>query len=239
MQPRPTLFLAPRIRNNSLSMRIDSRDSDNLKPPELDELGQLLDKSELGIENVEIDSQVETLPLVVMAHSDDEDLVGFLFGSLERVGGTPCILWGLGSSAPGRAAKKTLAAMTEELHRRAAITFPDEDVLVGGRFAQASAYTLLDGLADRVPRPDHKPSGEERAWGRRLAKRFGCDERYDDQTFCVKPRKVREPSVDAVSLNGALPKVAGKVFDELKPPDGAAVIAFGWALAEALASRLN
>ncbi|HLF99742.1 MAG TPA: hypothetical protein VI916_04675 [Acidimicrobiia bacterium] len=220
-------------------MRIDSRDSDTLKPPELDELGQLLTKSDLGIEDAELDFQVETFPLVVTAQSDDDAFAGFLFGSLERIGGTPCILWGLGSSLPGRPAKKTLAGMAEELHRRAAITFPDEDVLVGGRFAQPSAYTLLDGLADRVPRPDHKPSGEERAWGRRLAKRFGCEDRYDDQSFCVAPKKVREPSVDAVVLNGTLPKVASKVFDELKPADGAAIIAFGWASAESLANRLS
>lgn len=231
-------------------MRIDSRDSDTLKPPELDEMGQLLSQNGVGIEDAELDGQVESFPLMVTSKSDDDEIDGFLFGSLERIGGTPCILWGLGSAAPGRAAKKTLAAMAEELHRRAAITFPDEDVLVGGRFVQPSAYTLLDGLKDRVPRPGHKPSGEERAWGRRLAKRFGCDARYDDRSFCVSPPKARsasqsgkpgtrEPSIDAVSLNGALPKVAGKLFDELKPPEGAAVIAFGWAIAEDLASRLD
>lgn len=220
-------------------MRIDSRDSDTLKPPELDELSQLLTTNDLGIEDAEVDRQVESFPLVVTAKSDDEEFEGFLFGSLERVGGTPCVLWGLGSASPGRSAKKTLTAMTEELYRRAAITFPDEDVLVGGRFGQPSAYTVLDGLSDRVPRPDHKPSGEERAWGRRLAKRFGCDDRYDDQVFCVSPEKTREPTVDAVPLNGATPKVAGRLFDELKPPTGAAVIAFGWALAEDLAARLQ
>ena len=220
-------------------MDVDSRDSDTLKPPELDELNQLLAASDLGIEDVEIDRQVESFPLVVTAKSNDDEIEGFLFGSLERVGGTPCILSGLGCAKPGRSAKKVLAAMVEELHRRAAITFPDEDVLVGGRFSQPSAYTLLDGLSDRVPLPGHKPSGEERAWGRRLAKRFGCEARYDDHTFCVAPDKRREPSIDAVTLNGAMPKVAGRLFDELKPPEGAAVIGFGWALAEALASRLN
>lgn len=219
-------------------MRIDSRDSDTLKPPELDELGQLLARSALEIEDAEIDGQVESLPLIVTAKTDDdEEMEGFLFGSLERIGGTPSVLWGLGSAVPGRAAKKTLAAMAEELFRRAAITFPDEDVLVGGRFAQPAAYTLLDGLSDRVPRPGHKPSGEERAWGRRLAKRWGCDDRYDDRSFCVSPAKTREVSVDAVSMNGATPKLAGKVFAELGPPEGAAVIAFGWALAEDLAAR--
>jgi hypothetical protein len=37
-----------------------------------------------------------------------------------------------------------------------------------------------------VPRLDHRPSGEERAWARRLAKRFGAENRLDDRTFVTK-----------------------------------------------------
>ena len=218
-------------------MGIDSRDSDTLKPPELDELGQILTATSAGVEDAELDRQVESFPLVVTATSDDDEVEGFLFGSLERVGGTPCILLGLGAAKPGRSARKTLAAMSDELFRRAAITFPDEDVLVGGRFGQPSAYMLLGDLDDRVPRPGHKPSGEERAWGRRLAKRFDCDDRYDDQAFRVKAGKFREPVVDAVSLNGSSPKAAAGIFDEIEDVD--ALVAFGWALAEDLAARLE
>lgn len=220
-----------------MSMEIDSRDSDTLKPPELDELGQLLTSANAGIDEAEIDRQVESLPLVVTAKEDDE-LVGFLFGSLERVGGTPCILWGLGAAKPGRQAKKILAAMAQELYRRAAITFPDEDVLVGGRFAQPGGYALLDGLADRVPRPSHKATGEERAWGRRLAKRFSCDDRYDDREFRVTGASHSEPVVDSPSLNGATPKSAAGIFDAVDAERGDAVIAFGWALVEDLEGRL-
>lgn len=218
-------------------MGIDSRDSDTLKPPELDELGQILAAAAAGVEDAELDRQVESFPLVVTATSDDDAIEGFLFGSLERVGGTPCILWGLGSAKPGRAARKTLAAMADELFRRAAITFPDEDVLVGGCIGQPSAYMLLSDVSDRVPRPGHKPSGEERAWGRRLAKRFDCEDRYDDQAFRVVAAKHREPVIDAVSLNGSAPKAAAGIFDEIQDVD--ALVAFGWALAEDLATRLE
>lgn len=220
-------------------MEIDSRDSDTLKPPELDELGQVLTANGSGFDDSEIDGQVETFPLIVTAQSSDEEFEGFLFASLERVGGTPCVLWGLGTSRTVKSAKKLLGAMTEELFRRAAITFPDEDVLVGGRFAQPSGYGLLDGLSDRVPRPDHKPTGEERAWGRRLAKRFGCDERYDDRAFVVSGVETPEPVVDGVSLNGNAPKIARGLFDDTVPGEGNALIAFGWALAEDLAARLE
>jgi hypothetical protein len=220
-------------------MEIDSRDADTLKPPELDELGQLLASTKSGVDDAEIDREVESFPLVVTAKSDDGALEGFLFGSLERIGGTPCVLWGLGAARSGKHAKKVLAGMTQELYRRAAITFPDEDVLVGGRFARAGGYTLLDGLADRVPRPGHKPSGEDRAWGRRLAKRFGCESRYDDRAFVVAANGSREPVVDSPSINGATPKMAAGVFDDVRPDPGDALIAFGWALAEDLESRLN
>ena len=68
--------------------------------------------------------------------------------------------------------------------RRAVLAFPDEDVLVGTRFVDAAGFEAFKNLDDIVPRPDHKATGEERAWGRRLAKRFGIDSgSYDDRTF--------------------------------------------------------
>ena len=33
---------------------------------------------------------------------------------------------------------------------------------------------------------DHKPAGEDRSWGRRLAKRFGVDTDYDEESFFVR-----------------------------------------------------
>ncbi len=87
---------------------------------------------------------------MALLHEDD-DLHGFLFGSLERIGGTPCILWGLGATRKGRTARSTLEALVGELYRRAAISFPDEDVLVAGRVAHPAAYSLLSGARRRVP----------------------------------------------------------------------------------------
>ncbi len=155
-------------------MQVESRDSVSLKPAELDELGQLLTGLGLAGLDTQLDTHVEAFPLIVLAMKDEETN-GFMFGSLERVGGTPCILWGLGAARKGRQAGLAVKGMVGELYRRAAISFPDEDVLVAGRIAHPAAYGLLQGLADVVPRPDYSPTGEERAWGRRLARRFGCD----------------------------------------------------------------
>lgn len=218
-------------------MQIESRDSVSLKPVELDEFSQLLAAVGLASMDDHLEGQVEKFPLIVLASVDDERH-GFLFGSLERVGGTPCVLWGLGAVRKGRAAGSTIKGMVAELYRRAAISFPDEDVLVAGRIAHPAAYGLVGQLDDVVPRPNYKPTGEERAWGRRLAKRFGCDARYDDQAFRVQPGKCIEPVLDASSVKGG-GKAATAIVGTCDPTRGEAVIAFGWATADALAGGLG
>jgi hypothetical protein len=163
---------------------------------------------------------------------------GFLFGSLERVGGTPCILWGLGAVRRGRQSGAAVKGLVGELYRRAAISFPDEDVLVAGRLAHPAGYALLSGLDDVCPRPKYTPNGEERAWGRRLARRFGCDARYDDRSFLVQSGPTVELVLDTrhVKLGG---KAASDLVGTLDPAKGEALIAYGWAMAEALADGLG
>jgi hypothetical protein len=217
-------------------MDVESRDSVSLKPAELDELGQLVSGMGLTLEDEQLDQQVEQFPLVAIVEIDGE-INGFLFGSLERIGGTPCILWGLGGVRKGRNARPTLDGLVAELYRRAAISFPDEDVLVAGRVAHPAAYTLFGVLDDVCPRPKYTPNGEERAWGRRLARRFGCESRYDDRTFRLSAHGSSE-----LVLHAAAVKAGGKVVVELvgetDPANGEALIAYGWAMAEALADGL-
>lgn len=225
------------VGKNGASMSVESRDSVSLKPAELDELGQFVAGVGLPVDDQALDRHVEQFPLVAIC-AEDDDLHGFLFGSLERIGGTPCILWGLGATKRGRSARGTLEALIGELYRRAAISFPDEDVLVAGRIAQPAPYSLLLELADVCPRPKYSPNGEERAWGRRLARRFGCDARYDDRKFRVKAHGASEAVLDAryVKLGG---KAAAELVGAVRPEKGEAVIAYGWAMAEALAGNLG
>lgn len=217
-------------------MGVESRDSVSLKPAELDEFGQLLASVDLPLKDDALDDQVERFPLVTRSTADDE-LYGFLFGSLERIGGTPCILWGLGAIRRSRQARVTLDELVGELYRRAAISFPDEDVLVAGRFAHPSAYALLTQLSDVCPRPKYSPTGEERAWGRRLARRFGCDSRYDDRKFRLKASGGSEGVLHAGAVKAG-GKAAAEVVGNVRPHKGEAVIAFGWATAEALVDGL-
>jgi hypothetical protein len=208
-----------------------------LKPAELDELGQLVHSVGLPLADEQLDQHVEQFPLIVLANHD-EVLSGFLFGSLERIGGTPCILWGLGAIRKGKSARPALEELVGELYRRAAISFPDEDVLVAGRMAQPAAYSLLSSLADVCPRPKYSPNGEERAWGRRLARRFGCDGRYDDRTFRIAAGTGPEPVFDtrSVKMGG---KAAVEIVGTVDPSRGEAIIAYGWAMAEVLAERFG
>ena len=217
-------------------MDVESRDSVSLKPAELDELGQLVSGLGLPLQDEQLDTHVEQFPLVAVVEIEGE-IQGFLFGSLERIGGTPCILWGLGGIRRGKNARPSLDRLVAELYRRAAISFPDEDVLVAGRVAHPAAYTLFGVLDDVCPRPKYSPNGEERAWGRRLARRFGCDSRYDDRSFRLSAHGAPE-----LVLHASAVKAGGKVVVELvgeaDPANGEAMIAYGWAMAEALADGL-
>lgn len=226
------------IGQNGWAMDLESRDSVNLKPAELDVLGQILGQVGSRVGDGELDRQVESFPLVCLT-SLDEELHGFLFGSLERIGGTPCVLWGLGSARRGKQAGPSLKALVGELYRRAAISFPDEDVLVAGLIAHPGGYSLLGGLSDICPRPGYSPTGEERAWGRRLAKRFGCNGRYEDRTFRVKKSKEAAPVFDTRTMKVSNRSKAAEMLGAPDPDAGEGVIAFGWASAEALEAGLT
>src|SRR6266571_2231204 len=78
-----------------------------------------------------------------------------------------------------------MKAVCADQFRRAVLAFPDEDVLIGTRFIEPGAFQAFKGLEDICPRPGHRASGEERAWSRRLAKRFGAEGRIDDRSFVV------------------------------------------------------
>lgn len=226
-----------RVGQNGMAMDVESRDSVSLKPAELDEFAQLLVSVGLDLGDV-LDRQIESFPLVVLGLTDGE-LAGFLFGSLERVGGTPCILWGLGAARRGRQAGAAVRSMTGELYRRAAISFPDEDVLVATRLAHSSAYSLIAVLDDVVPRHSYQPTGEERAWGRRLARRFGCDERYDEHGFRVGRGAGAEVIFDCSTVRAGAKASVAALLGEVDPARGEAMIAFGWAGADDLANGLG
>ena len=133
----------------------------------------------------EVSKAKEDWVLITTARIDDK-LHGFMFSTLERIGGTPCVLLGLISVKRTTKRDQVLRGLMKEAYHRALMAFPDEDVVVGSRFVNADALIAFKDLDDVTPRPGVRAVGEERAWGRRLAKRFDCDAGYDEQSFAVK-----------------------------------------------------
>jgi hypothetical protein len=96
-----------------------------------------------------------------------------------------------------------------------------------------SGFDAFKALSDIVPRPDHRAVGEERAWGRRLAKRFHVESGYDEKTFQVKGNT--SGLFDYESLKPeTVPADVEALFKGLRRAKGDVLIAFGWAMAEDL-----
>lgn len=166
--------------------------------------------------------------------ADTGRLHGFAFLTLERIGGTPCVLIGLMSVKRTSRRDAVLKGLMTEAFHRALMAFPDEDVVVGSRFVSADGLEAFRDLTELIPRPGHRAVGEERAWGRRLARRFGVDSAYDEKTFLVS-KKARGGFVDHESTK---PGKAGTdvlaLFDGINHAAGGAIIIHGWTMAEDL-----
>src|SRR3974390_1613846 len=219
-----------------MSIQVETKDCTSISDTELAEMADLCAEREPRFDIGFLSKQQEEWVLVTHAREGSK-LRGYSFSTLERIGGTPSLLIGLASVDRIAKADQTLRLMLADQYRRALLAFPDEDVLVGSRLAGPQGYQAFGGLVDVVPRPDHKPTGEERAWGRRLAKRFGADGRIDDRTFVLAG--VGE-TAGALDFDG--PKVKAPVdgvaalFASVSAPRGDRLVTFGWAMAEDLAS---
>jgi len=219
-----------------MSIQVETKDCTTLGDAELAELADLCAEGPLPYEVGLLSKQAEAWVLTTQAR-DNGKLKGFAFSTLERIGGTPSVLVGLASVK--RCAKRdtVLRAIVHDQLRRAVLAFPDEDVLFGTRFTTPSGFEVFRTLHDVVPRPDHRASGEERAWGRRLAKRFGVEaSAYDDRTFVAKGSGSHPEVFDHDSLKpDAIGSDVAAFFKGLDAKRGDSLVAFGWAMAEDLA----
>jgi hypothetical protein len=123
--------------------------------------------------------------------------------------------------------------MSEAFHR-ALMAFPDEDVVVGSRFVSPDGLEAFKQLTELIPRPGHRAVGEERAWGRRLARRFGVDAQYDEKSFGVV-KKGQSGFLDHVSSKPEKidPKII-ELFSGVNGATGGSLIVHGWTMAEDL-----
>ena len=121
-----------------------------------------------------------------------------------------------------------------QAYHRALMAFPDEDVVVGTRFVRPDGLEAFKSLTELIPRPAHRAVGEERAWGRRLAKRFGVDSTYDEQTFVAKTNG-QSGFLDHETLKPEKisPEVAAQ-FATVNVKKGGVLVVHGWTMAENL-----
>ncbi|MEI8390888.1 MAG: hypothetical protein WCG40_00170 [Actinomycetes bacterium] len=161
-------------------------------------------------------------------------LNGFTFSTLERIGGTPCVLFGLMSIKRSPQRDQVLKGLLAEAYHRALMAFPDEDVVVGSRFVSAHGLEAFKNLSELIPRPDHRAVGEERAWGRRLARRFGVDTNYDEKTFIVKKKGLSGFLDHESSKPEKIKPEIAALFNDVPAGVGACLIVHGWTMTEDL-----
>lgn len=217
-----------------MSVTVDTRDCTALTDGDLEEIVNALggQSAEFGVGHL---SKAKEEWVLATTARVDEKLHGVLFATLERIGGTPCVLLGLMSIKRSSKRDSVLKGLMGEAYHRALMAFPDEDVLFGTRFVAADGFEVLKQLTDIVPRPEHKPVGEERAWGRRLAKRFGHEGSYDEQAFQVRGNGSLSSHADFLSSKPDKidPDVAA-LFAGVTAAKGDCLIACGWVMAESL-----
>ena len=218
-----------------MAIEVETKDCTALSDAEFEEMADMCADGPFEYQAGMLSKEAEDWVLVTQAWENGK-LKGFSFFTLERIGGTPSVLIGLASVKRSSKRESVLRAIMLDQFRRALMAFPDEDVLVGSKLVTASGFDAFKALGPAIPRPDHKASGEERAWGRRLAKRFGVPStKYDDRAFiakgdgamaCVLDHEALKPEKFSDELNAQ--------FDGLKVAKGDVLMGFAWATAEEL-----
>lgn len=216
-------------------MLVTTKDCTALSDAELEEMADLCVDRVPGFDIGFLSKEREEWVLITHAR-EGKKLRGYSFSTLERIGGTPALLVGLATVDRTLRAEAALKAMLTDQYRRALLAFPDEDVLLGTRLLTADGFRVFSGLTDVVPSPGHKATGEERAWARRLAKRFGSESRLDDRAFVVKGDGSVAGGVDFVHPKNLPSDDIAGLFVRVSPESGDRLVAFGWAMAEDLAS---
>ena len=219
-----------------MAMEVVTKDTTAISDVELAEMADLCVDREPRFDIGYLSKVREEWVLVSIAREGNK-LRGYSFSTLERIGGTPCLLIGLGLIDRNAKSEQALKTLLGDQFRRAVLAFPDEDVLLGTRLLNQDGYRAFQGLTDIVPRHDHKPSGEERAWARRLAKRFGNDKGLDDRTFIVTPTD-SDPvgGLDVVAPKAKIPAGVEAFFVSVDADKGHRLVVCGWAMAEDLAA---
>lgn len=238
-------------------MQFETKDCLELTEDELQAMSDLCEAASEPVSQEFLETEKDRWVLAALGY-ENERLKGFSFFTLDRIGGTPSIVSGFSAVACYSKRRTVMRGLTAEQFKRAFISFPEEDVLVGACFQEADCYEVFWKLEDVVPRPGYDANGEDRAWGTRLAKRFGIeDSSYSRRDFRIKgcsetapvwryteaaaksgPPKSSQPKSSSsktspAKQNGANGNFAG-LFEKVKSDRGDCLIVHGWVRKEDL-----
>lgn len=211
-----------------MAVVVHTNDASSLTDADLDEMGSMEGAFDIGA----LSKAKEDWVLATTARIDGK-LHGFMFSTLERIGGTPCVLIGMLSVRRHSKRETVLRGLMHEAYHRALMAFPDEDVVIGSRFVTADAVDAFEKLDQVTPSPGIRAVGEERAWGRRLAKRFGVDAKYEAEIFVARNGQSGFLDFESTKPEKIDPDVAA-MFEAVDPKAGDAMVIYGWTMAEDL-----
>ncbi|MEZ5295701.1 MAG: hypothetical protein R2697_05340 [Ilumatobacteraceae bacterium] len=211
-----------------MPLEVATNDAVALTDADLDEMGSMEGAFDIGA----LSKAKEDWVLATTARIDGK-LHGFMFATLERIGGTPCVLIGMLSVRRHSKRDTVLRGLMGEAYHRALMAFPDEDVVVGSRFVAADGLEAFDKLDEVTPSPGARAVGEERAWGRRLAKRFAVDGKYEAQTFVAKNAQSGFLDFESSKPEDLDPEIV-EMFSVVDAKAGDAMVVYGWTMAEDL-----
>ncbi len=210
-----------------MAIEVITKDCTGLTDAEMGEMADLCAGS-TGWQAGLLSKQAEEWVLVSQAF-DKGKLGGFVFSTLERIGGTPALVIGIGSAGRARNRSAVLKALMSAQYHKTLMAFPDEDVVVSARVTHPGSFEAFAGLTGVRPWPDTRPNGEERAWGRRLAKRYQSVD-FDDRTMLGRC----DDSLLVLDHDALKPPPIDAVFAGCDPTVGHHLVAWGWAMAEFL-----
>jgi len=218
-----------------MAVDVDTMDCTALTDSEFEEFVDL--SSEHGVDHeIGVFSKLAEEWVLVSQAREGDKLRAVAFYTLERIGGTPSVV--IGALNVKRFAKRDtiMRALVAEMLYKALLAFPDEDVLVGTRTPTVGGFALFESLDDVVPRFDYEANGEDRAWGRRLAKRYGIpSSAYQASSFTASGDGSVPIGVDHEPMRPEkLPEGIDTFFEGVDEQRGDVVIAHGWARAEDL-----
>lgn len=212
-----------------MALDVTTQDCTAVTDADLQEMADLCSEGPNPFSVGMLSKQTELWVLSTTARENGK-LRGYVFSTLERVGGTPAVLIGLGSVVANGRRSTVLNALMSELYHRALMAFPDEDVLFGCQFNDPSGFDAFKQLTGHIPRPDYKPNGEERAWGRRLAKRFDIGaSRYNDRSFKARGKGSQASVLDYASTEPETiePDIVA-LFTDHDVANGDTLVCHGW-----------